>query len=110
MLQSLNDVERRALLAHERSHLRHRHHRYLLLADLACVFPPARPLCRLLSFYLERWADEDAARHVGSRKVVAQAIARAALATTTALPAGALAMSSLGVPERVKALLGDSSN
>lgn len=39
MLARLDRDERRALFAHEQSHLRNRHHRYLWLADLAASVP-----------------------------------------------------------------------
>ena len=62
MLRSLDGAQRRALLAHERSHPRHRHH----LHHTACQFAAAvNPLLRRLpaavELATERWADEDAA-------------------------------------------------
>ncbi|MFY4723121.1 M56 family metallopeptidase [Streptomyces sp. LaBMicrA B280] len=72
MLRCLGDDERAALLAHERAHLRGRHHLYLALWRLAAaVTPLLRPLADAGGFVLERWADEAAAAHVGSRTVVA---------------------------------------
>lgn len=54
---------------------------------------------------LERWADEEAAAHVGSRTVVARAVGRAALASVGASRPAALAATGGAVPQRVQALL-----
>jgi hypothetical protein len=107
MLARLNRDERRALFAHEQSHLRNRHHRYLRLADLIAAVPLLRPLRSQIRFAVERWADEDAATHVGSRVVVATSLGHAALAQ--AAPAATAAAGSYGVPARVEALLEDSA-
>jgi Zn-dependent protease with chaperone function len=82
MLRALDPDERRVLLAHERSHLRHRHDRYLQLARVATMVNPIlRPTVGATNLLLERWADEDAAHAVGSKPLTARALARAALAT-----------------------------
>ncbi|WP_052398113.1 M56 family metallopeptidase [Streptomyces sp. NRRL F-5123] len=105
MLRALSRDERQALLAHERAHLRHRHHVFLLVLQIcAAVNPLLRPLWKAGAFALERWADEEAADVVGGRPLVARAIARAALAAKRA-PAQALAATSGPVPQRVAALL-----
>ncbi|MDX3523190.1 M56 family metallopeptidase [Streptomyces scabiei] len=108
LLASLEPAERRALFAHERAHLAARHHRLLLAVRLAARANPfLRPLCTAVSYTAERWADEDAARAVGSRRVVARAIGKAAL-----LSAGSPVVTLAGfaasgpVPRRVAALLG----
>jgi hypothetical protein len=81
MLRALDAAERRVLLAHERSHLRHRHDRYRKLAGVAASLNPLlRPTAGAVDFLLERWADEDAADDVGSRRLTARALARAAVA------------------------------
>jgi Zn-dependent protease with chaperone function len=81
MLRALDGAERRVLLAHERSHLRHRHDRYRRLVGVAARLNPLlRPTVGAVEFLLERWADEDAAREVGSRHLTARALARAAVA------------------------------
>ena len=81
MLRALDAAERRVLLAHERSHLRHRHDRYRRLAGIAASLNPLlRPAVGAVDFLLERWADEDAAGAVGSRHLAARALARAAVA------------------------------
>ncbi|WP_329127080.1 M56 family metallopeptidase [Streptomyces sp. NBC_01465] len=105
MLRALDADERRALLAHERAHLRHRHHLFLLVLQLAAALNPLlRPLTRTGTYVMERWADESAATTVGSRKLVAHAVARAALAAKRA-PTAALAAVGGPVPQRVQALL-----
>lgn len=81
MLRALPAEERRALLAHEQSHLRHRHHLYIQLTQVgAHANPLLRPLVQVVRTGVERWADEDAAAAIGDRRVTARAIARAALA------------------------------
>jgi len=108
MLAALDGTERRALIAHERAHLAGRHHLITAATRVAAtVNPLLRPLHRAVVFSTERSADEHAARHVGSRRVTARAIAKAALAgqggatgpetlpTATAGP----------VPRRIHALL-----
>jgi len=104
MLQALRPRERQALLAHEQAHLRHRHDRYLLVANLARGVPVLTTLGRRLGFALERWADEDAASATGDRLVVARAVARAALAANEPNPAGTMAAHGSDVPTRVLAL------
>jgi Zn-dependent protease with chaperone function len=105
MLRVLPAGERHALLAHERAHLAHRHHVFLLVFRLsAALHPLLRPLMRSGGFALERWADEDAVAAVRDRATVARAIARAALASREARTRG-LAATNGPVPERVTALL-----
>jgi hypothetical protein len=104
MIRRLDAVERRVLFAPEEAHLLHRHHRYLAVAHVAAaVMPLLRPLCEHIVFSTERWADEVAASRVGSRDLVARAIAKAALAGQPGH--GALAFIGTGVVERVEALL-----
>src|SRR4051812_28014320 len=80
MLRVLRPDERRALLAHEASHLAHRHAWWLIASDLAAVVNPLLvPTARAIAHGVERWADEDAARDLGDRGAVARAVARAAL-------------------------------
>ncbi|MFC1417751.1 M48 family metalloprotease [Streptacidiphilus cavernicola] len=107
MLRTLDGAERGALMAHERSHLRSHHHFFLLALQLSAAACPL--LFALVSegaFTVERWADEDAAEAVGDRRLVARAVARAALAKKdTGSRAGVLAATGGPVPRRVKALL-----
>lgn len=109
MLGALDLQEQRVLLAHERSHLRRRHHTYIRMTELAiAALPFLTPLKARLRFVLERWADEDAAAEIGDRAVVACAIARAALATN-ASPSFGLGIADTGVVERVESMLADPS-
>jgi beta-lactamase regulating signal transducer with metallopeptidase domain len=109
MLRSLDPQERRVLIAHERSHLRRRHHRYIHLTELAvAAVPVLAPLNDRLRFAVERWADEDAAHEIGDRATVASAIARAALASQSA-PQFGLAIADSGVVERVQIMLAGPS-
>ncbi len=113
MLAALPPAEQRVLLAHEHSHLRHRHHLYVQLTELAVAANPLLgPLTTAVVAAVERWADEDAARQVGSRRTAAQALARASLASAPApdFAAGPLQSVVLGAVrgsagDRVRALL-----
>ncbi|MER6383037.1 M56 family metallopeptidase [Streptomyces sp. NPDC001250] len=107
MLDSLASRERRALFAHERAHLAARHHRHLLLVQLAAGCNPfLRPLRTAVAYTAERWADEEAARAVGSRKAVARAIGTAALVSGAAPAPTLAALAAPGpLPRRVAALL-----
>ncbi|MFF0147725.1 Zn-dependent protease with chaperone function [Amycolatopsis sulphurea] len=105
MLAALAPGERCALLAHERAHLRLRHHLFAGAVTIATALNPLlRPLGSAARFALERWADEAAAEHVGDRKLVATAVAKAALAGVRR-PSPALAATGGPVPQRVRALL-----
>ncbi|QMU74693.1 M56 family metallopeptidase [Streptacidiphilus sp. PB12-B1b] len=112
MLGSLKGEERLAVLAHERSHLAHRHHIYLAVAQMAvCLCPCLGRVATRIAFVLERWADEDAADVVGDRPLAARALARAALAVAESPDGGAhgpgrpaLAYVGLRVSARVEAL------
>lgn len=108
LLDCLEPAERRALFAHERAHLAARHHRFLLAVQLAARANPfLRPLRTAVAYTAERWADEEAAQAVGSRRTVARAIGKAAL-VSRGTPAATLAgFAAPGpVPRRVAALLG----
>ncbi|MDC0769543.1 M56 family metallopeptidase [Streptomyces sp. HD] len=107
LLDRLEPAERRALFAHERAHLAARHHRFLLAVQLAARANPfLRPLRTAVSYTAERWADEEAAQKVGSRRTVARAIGRAALVSRGApLPTLPGFAAPGPVPRRVKALL-----
>jgi beta-lactamase regulating signal transducer with metallopeptidase domain len=107
MLAALPPAEQRALLAHERSHLRHRHSLLVALARLAgAANPLLAPVTTAVGFAVERWADEDAAAAT-DRKVAARAVARAALSSRRG-PGGvraALAMAGGPVVARTEGLL-----
>ncbi|QNJ91406.1 M48 family metalloprotease [Mycolicibacterium fluoranthenivorans] len=79
-------AERRAVIDHERAHLRQRHHFHVQAVELAaCINPLLRPWTRVVRLAVERSADEHAAR--GGRGNAARAIARAALLCAHAQPA-----------------------
>jgi Zn-dependent protease with chaperone function len=85
MLRALPPGERRALLAHEASHLNHRHHLYVLIVGIAAAANPLlRPVANQVAMGIERWADEDAASETGDRRQVVRALALAARAMRTA--------------------------
>jgi Zn-dependent protease with chaperone function len=100
----LDETEQRIVLAHESAHARHRHDRYILVANVASsAIPLLRPLAARLKYSLERWADEAAARSCGDRTMVARTLGRVALGQFAT--AGVAAFAGLGVPARVAALL-----
>jgi Zn-dependent protease with chaperone function len=108
LLRALSPTERRAVLAHEHSHLAHRHVWWAISADLAAaVNPLLRPTATTVGHAIERWADEDAAVVLGDRQLVARTIARAALLRHDARVDALLpAATGADVPQRVRALLG----
>ncbi|WP_461038419.1 M56 family metallopeptidase, partial [Streptomyces mayteni] len=108
MLACLSGRERRALFAHERVHLAHRHHRFLLVAQLAArAHPFLRPLRTAVAYSAERWADEEAARLLGDRRLMARAVGKAALVCRdTPAPTFAALAAPGPVPRRVAAPLG----
>ena len=112
MLDALDPPERQVLLAHERAHLAGAHYVFVALAQLAAAANPLlRPLAGAVRFSAERWADEQAARITGDRRLVARTIGKAALLTRARPRASAalgIAASLRGtgpVPRRVAALL-----
>ncbi|WP_328791879.1 MULTISPECIES: M56 family metallopeptidase [unclassified Streptomyces] len=110
MLRALSAAEREVLLAHERAHLRGRHHVLVAVVELAAhCHPGLRAVREPLRYALERVADEAAAQAVGDRRLTARAIGRAALAARTSparhRPGFALAAATGPVPLRVAALL-----
>lgn len=108
MLRKLRPDEQRVLLAHEHAHLRHRHHRYLRVVDLAAAAVPVLvPMRAQVRFATERWADEEAVSEVGDRRLVALAISRAAIVQAEHTSGRPLELAGLGVLARVDALLSD---
>ncbi|MGW4569421.1 M48 family metalloprotease, partial [Streptomyces sp. NPDC004561] len=109
MLRSLDGPEREALFAHERAHNDGGHHYFLAAAELAAHCHPAlRRVRETIRLAAERAADEAAATSVGDRRLMARAIARAALAghaARTERPDFAAAATTGPVPQRVQALL-----
>jgi Zn-dependent protease with chaperone function len=105
LVRALAPDERAAVLAHEQAHLDCHHHRYVHAAEAcAAAFPFLIPLARQVRFNTERWADEVAAGRVGSRRLVARAIARVALLAPP-VPSPGIGFGPLGVHARVDALL-----
>jgi hypothetical protein len=104
LLRALDADQRRALLAHERAHLRHRHHLHQTAAALVvAVNPLLSRLPAALELSCERWADEDAAS-VSRRAVVADALVRAATGCRAPASGVALAAAGADVTARVAAL------
>ncbi|WP_433202464.1 M56 family metallopeptidase [Dactylosporangium sp. CS-047395] len=104
LLRMLDGPERAAVLAHERAHLRHRHDRTAALAAMATALNPLlRPVETAVGLLVERSADEDAARTVEDRRLVAQTIAKVALAAHR--PAAALGFDGSSTVRRVEALV-----
>ena len=105
LLRGLDAAERRAVLAHERSHLRCHHHAHHTAAALAAaVNPLLYRLPKAVTLASERWADEDAARTV-DRHTVARALTNAASASRpVGTPAVVLAAAAEQITARVQAL------
>lgn len=109
ILRLLDDDERHVVIAHERSHLRHRHHLHRLAASLSSALNPLLyALPRTQEWATERWADEDAAT-VAERAVVASALRKASSRVRSVPPEpgiaeSALAVASAAVDRRVAAL------
>jgi len=100
---ALDEREREVVLAHEQAHVRFRHDRYVLVAELvATVLPPLRWLANRLTFSVERWADDVAARRCGDRELVAITLGKVALAGRSA---GSLNFAGVGVAGRMTALM-----
>jgi hypothetical protein len=105
MLRELDAPQRRAVLAHERAHLAHRHHlAATCVAAAAAVNQLLVPVRDAVAYLLERWADEDAAAELGDRELVARTVARAALATVGAGKSTALGVHGGIVVRRIRAL------
>jgi Zn-dependent protease with chaperone function len=114
MRAALDDDQYAALLAHERAHLAAGHHRLVQFARLsAAAYPVFWWLARRMEYLVERAADERAADELGSRRVVATAIGKAALVSAGATGRAALLMAPSSsdlrhagvVPRRVASLI-----
>ena len=82
MLDALNPDERRVLLAHEGAHAAGHHYLFTALTHFAAAANPLlRPVAATVTYTVERWADETAARDCGDRRLAARAIGKAALAS-----------------------------
>lgn len=108
LLAALSVKEQQVVLAHEMTHLRHRHVWWRLAADLAAAINPMlRPTATAVAHATERWADESAARVTGDRRLVARTVARVALAQHGLVRDVGLRIAVTGgdIPRRVQALL-----
>ncbi|GAA3302690.1 M56 family metallopeptidase [Dactylosporangium vinaceum] len=107
LLQLLDSRERAVVFAHEQAHLRRQHHRVAALASAAAaVNPLLRPIPAAVDVLIERSADEDAARDIGDRLLVARTIGKVALGDDAAgRDEGGLRFSGSSVIRRVTALL-----
>jgi hypothetical protein len=105
MLSSMSAAERRALLAHERSHLIHHHHLHHAVAHLAAATNPLlRRIPVAVTLAAERWADEDAAM-ISNRATVATALTHAAVGgRAVRTPSAVLAAATSDIAARVGAL------
>lgn len=104
LLRGLPRRQRDALLAHEHAHVRLHHHRYVRVTQVATkVMPLLYPLDRWVMLATERWADEEAARVVGDRRVVADALVAAA--SMQATHSGLLFAAGSHLDARIGALL-----
>ena len=107
LLTELTPRQRKAVLAHERSHLRHGHHWHRsVVAVCAAINPLLRGLPAATAQAVERWADEDAAAEIGSRADVAATLQHVS-ASVPGLPTrvgAALAVIGARVQERMVAL------
>ena len=105
ILRLLDAAEREVVLAHERAHLGHRHHRLTAITAAAAAMNPLLiPVRRAVEFLAERWADEDAAAEVGDRGLAARTVARAALAASGAGSGTVLGIDGGAAVQRVRAL------
>jgi hypothetical protein len=103
LLSRTDAAERAVVLAHERAHLRHHHHRYRAVTELAAALNPLLiPARTAVTYLVERWADETAATATGSRTHTARTLAR--LALTQPGPAAVLGFHRYAVTARVQAL------
>ncbi|HWG14790.1 MAG TPA: M56 family metallopeptidase [Streptosporangiaceae bacterium] len=83
MLEALAPAERDVLLAHEGAHADNHHYLFTALSHFAAAANPLlRPVAAAVSYTVERWADETAAGHCGNRRLAAQAVGKAALASS----------------------------
>jgi len=85
MLDALTPAERQVLLSHERAHASGHHYLFNALTYFAAAANPLlRPVAAAVTYTVERWADEQAARACGDRRLAARAIGKAALASSEA--------------------------
>ncbi len=107
LLRALDASQRRAVLAHERSHLVHRHHLHQSITSIsAAANPLLHRLPAAVGFACERWADEDATGTC-RRDTVADALTRASTDQTRSIVVArgiVLAAAATDVATRIGAL------
>lgn len=100
----LTEAELDAVIAHERSHIDHDHHRAIarltIVADVMGWFPGVRRSAACARLAIERWADEDASA-ASNRAVVRGALLKTTAALVGPVPAFTGTSS---VPDRLRAL------
>ncbi len=105
-LELLNSTGLAAVLAHERAHLRGRHHRIIAILNALSAALPRLPLLRAAAqsvpTLLEMCADDAAAREHGHEPLLASMLA---LSTGHRVPEGALAAAGTAVGDRAKRLM-----
>lgn len=105
MQRLLTAAELRAVIAHERAHVRYRHSMWIQIAEWATQFNPLlRPTCGAVRHMAERHADEAAA--LLDRQAAMRAVAHATLARSAADRPRSVGVASSGgdVVRRVQAL------
>lgn len=106
LLSALSAPERRIVLAHERAHLRYRHHWHRAVVNVAAgANPLLLPLRAAVTHATERWADEASVSAAGDRRGVADAVAKTAVLTGRSRQALGADFAAGSVPARVAALL-----
>jgi Zn-dependent protease with chaperone function len=106
LVRALDADQRHAVLAHERAHVLHGHHR---IRDAAALLAAANPLLRrvpdAIGYLTERWADEAAARAT-SRRTTASALQEVARLRDDRGPLSRATLHSaaVGVRDRILAL------
>ncbi|MGV0813277.1 M56 family metallopeptidase [Mycolicibacterium boenickei] len=105
-LRHLDDAGLHAVLAHERAHLRGRHHQIVAVLTALAAALPRMPLIaaamRTVPALLEMCADDAAIRSSGRRQVLRSLVL---LSTGGRVPEGMLAAGSTAVLDRVERLL-----
>lgn len=103
-LLAFDDGELRAVIEHERGHIARRHHWILsaarVLVWIGRMLPLPSPAMSKLAYHLERDADEYAVRATGDPLALASSVGKAARG-----PAPAMALTGVGTPERLRALI-----
>ena len=90
LVDVLSEEELKAVVRHERSHVRHGHQRHLSLAAAAASavgwIRPVQRSIEALRLGVERWADEDAAPRPAERKLVRTALVKVTATMLSPVP------------------------